>query len=476
MPSRVLDVGSTSSPEVRLLESRTLPRSRNYITLSHCWGQVEVIKLTTTTIGDLQRGIPVSELPLLYQEVVTACRQLMSPYLWIDSLCIIQDDELDRSREIAAMGQVYSNSFCNIEASQAKDATGHLFFSRAVESLEPLPVTVEWHEDGPLASFMIALSVLRNEDMANAPLQGRAWVLQEHLLTPRSMIFGKSQVHWACRTEEASEMFPQGLPDLRRGSDLLTYSTAPRSLQILKGWIASVDPLSFDHIRLPNQSVVSPQMNLLLAWRSVVLNYTSRALSFQRDKLAAISGLASVIERKAKVPYIAGMWNAPGCFEYELCWTATDQTNGQAPFRPREYRAPTWSWASIEGQVSYRYKRNQRLTRDRKLAFVENVQIETIDGTATGPVKSGLIQIKGPLVEKYPGAFSPDDDRDLSTEPVFYLAMFELFSCAIWGLALRQLQSGPSKGRYERIGSFHYVDQCLHDELCSAPTRLITII
>ena len=122
----------------------------------------------------MQAGIPILELPMLYQDAVTACKQLEVRYLWIDSLCIIQDQELDWTREIAVMEAVYSNALCNIEASHATDSSGRLFFSRNQTRITPFPVMVEWHQDGALQFYLVDLSVQLKNDMKEAPLVKRA--------------------------------------------------------------------------------------------------------------------------------------------------------------------------------------------------------------------------------------------------------------------------------------------------------------
>jgi len=279
-------------------------------------------------------------------------------------------------------------------------------------------------------------------------------------------------------------MFPKGVPDLRRGDDLLSRSLAARPLGFLKRWIASDDPIYFNHWSLVSPSIMSSWECFCLSWRSIVLDYTSRSLTFEKDKLAAIAGLASVIQRKTRVQYIAGMWNSRFSIEYELCWKPEEQANGQAPFRVKEYRAPTWSWASIEGRISYRYKRDYDLTGDTQLAFVEDAEIETIDGTPTGPVKSGLIRIRGPLTEKHDGAFNPDDQADPRPKTVIYLTMFALYcDQMVWGLALRRLESGSNQGRYERIGTFCFcsdpfddADGSVYKKFYYAPKQLIAIV
>ena len=475
MPTRVLDVKDKLSSTVRLIETRAEAVNGPYATLSHCWGHDKVIKLTTASIHSLRFGIAMSELPTLYQDAITVCRRLDIRYLWVDSLCIIQDQELDWTSEISAMGQVYSNALFNIEAAHAADVSGQLFFSRNRTRITLLPTVVEWHIDGPLQFFLVDISVQLEDDMGEAPLFKRAWVLQEQLLAKRSIIHSKTQLHWVCHTLEASEQFPKGVPDLREGSDLLSHSLKPRSLQYLKSMIASGDPLGFYHWSQKNTPNMSPAERFWLSWRSIVLDYSSRSLTLEKDKLAAIAGLASVIQGKSNIQYIAGMWNYRFYIEYELCWEVSGTADGRQPYRPTKYRAPTWSWASVEGKISYTYKRDYDMTGDSQLAFVRDVKVETLDGTTTGPIKSAFMQIEGPLKPSYPRSNS-DDPTQATPDMVFHLAMFGLYcDQCIWGLALRQVGFGPHKGCYERIGTFTVYDED-YDKYYYAPKTLITMI
>ena len=476
MPTRVLDVGNEKCSTVRLVEPRPQAISGPYLTLSHCWGQIEVVKLETTTEDKWQDGISVPELPALYQDAITVCRHLEIRYLWIDSLCIKQDQELDWKREIAAMGEIYSNALCNIEAAYAADALGRLFFSRSQTRIAPLPVTVEWHKDGPSPFFLIDHAVQLENDMNGAPLLKRAWVLQEQLLAKRSIIYSKTQLHWVCRSQEASEMFPKAVPDLREGPDLLAHSLKPRSIACLKSMIASTCPVSFHHWSYGNSLRTSPMENFWFSWRSIVLDYTSRYLTLEKDKLAAIAGVASVIHSKTGIQYIAGMWNTRFHIEYELCWRVSGRADNRRPFRPSKYRAPTWSWASVEGAIWYKHHRDYDLTGDTRLALVEDVKIETFDGTATGPVKSASMQIEGPLRASSCHYFRSDDPAQVIPDNIFYLTMFQLYHYSeVWGLALRRLEFGPNQGCYERIGTFGFSDEGFM-EFSSAPKTSITII
>jgi hypothetical protein len=90
-------------------------------------------------------------------------------------------------------------------------------------------------------------------------------------------------------------MFPKGVPDLRKGKDLLSHSLAPRPLHVLKKWIASNDPIYFNHWSHVSVMMVSPWLAFWFSWRSIILDYISRSLTFGIDKFVAVSGLASVI-------------------------------------------------------------------------------------------------------------------------------------------------------------------------------------
>ena len=257
----------------------------------------------------------------------------------------------------------------------------------------------------------------------------------------------------------------------------LPIRLSPAPLQCLKSMIASRDPVYFQHWSYGG--ITSPWEEFWFSWRSIVQDYTSRSLTFEKDKLAAIAGVASVIHSKtSKTPglYVAGMWNLRFSIEYELCWRVYGRADGQGPFRPPKYRAPTWSWASVEGRISYEYKRDHDITGDTHLGFVEDVNVETVDGTATGPVKSASMQIKGPLRASSYRYFRSDDPVQATPDKIFYLTMFGLYcDTMVWGLALRRLETGTNKECYEHIGTFDFSDDDFYD-FWKAPETLITII
>jgi len=130
LPLRVLDL---SSGRINLHE--TSGELGAYITLSHCWGSSKQFTTTKTTLASRKAGIDYELLPKTYQDAIFITRLLGIRYLWIDSLCICQDDNGDWQRESAKMGLVYSNAYLTIAAASAKDSSVGLFTHRVPHSM-----------------------------------------------------------------------------------------------------------------------------------------------------------------------------------------------------------------------------------------------------------------------------------------------------------------------------------------------------
>lgn len=138
-PTRLLDLGlcPENTSTLQLIVSAGSQLSGPYCTLSHCWGKVHLIQLNRDTAASLYSGLMVNQLPKTFQEAVEVTRRLGVRYLWIDSLCIIQDDHLDWLHEAQQMHKVYSHSYCNISASASSNSSQGLFRARKSDSLNP---------------------------------------------------------------------------------------------------------------------------------------------------------------------------------------------------------------------------------------------------------------------------------------------------------------------------------------------------
>jgi hypothetical protein len=218
-PTRLLDIGipQAATGTTRLVVTAENETSGPYLTLSHYWGSAEFLQLTRSSLGDFQKGIRSDHLPRTFQDCILIARRMDIRYIWIDSLCIIQDkdDVTDWLREAALIHSVDSNSFCNISATGAADSSNGLFFTRDPQMLGSVEVELKLvgleKTETSTTYTLIDFLFWRNE-LSRAHLHKRAWVVQERLLAPRVLHFGEKQLFWECCEMDAAESYPSGLP------------------------------------------------------------------------------------------------------------------------------------------------------------------------------------------------------------------------------------------------------------------------
>jgi Heterokaryon incompatibility protein (HET) len=144
-PTRLLDIGEPGSTYCRLHISDTNKHSLIiYIALSYQWGDSQPLKLTTTTVSELCRGLPISQLSKTFRDAVSVCHYLSVRYLWVDALCIMQDSKEDWQRESMRMRDIYSYSYCTIAAAVSRNPTDDLFRSREIEDIRSGTVQTDW--------------------------------------------------------------------------------------------------------------------------------------------------------------------------------------------------------------------------------------------------------------------------------------------------------------------------------------------
>ncbi|KAH7350449.1 heterokaryon incompatibility protein-domain-containing protein, partial [Pyrenochaeta sp. MPI-SDFR-AT-0127] len=326
-PTRILDLGK-SNEFIKLVETHGF--SAPYICLSHCWGESSTIVCTRKTYSDYQNNIPWTSLPLLFQDTVNICRMLGVQYLWIDKLCIIQRDEDDWAREGSKMAQIFGGSFLTIAAAISGNDTNSLFFQakRQVASLNSYGGQTK---DGSSYTIYSRLpfSYHPTDRTSSNPtdkrytLMTRAWVYQERLLAPRVLYFGE-ELSWECREASACECSGAGYGIKYDHSLSLVPEFSPRKLH--------------------------------LQWQEIVKDFTWLQLSHEEDRLPAFSGLAQQYQYHLKSAYLAGLWRTN--LLADLMWFAypeydSSEAHRYSTKRPRKWRAPSWSWASVEGPIVF---------------------------------------------------------------------------------------------------------------------------
>ena len=356
-PTRLIDVGHPKcldTSAVRLHDTRNSPAQGPYACLSHCWGGKVPLMLIESNEQEFLKGISLHDLPRSFADAVQVARQLGIQYLWIDSLCIIQDSNADWAAEAACMGQVYENSFLNIATVGADNPNGGCFFERDHASIRQVLVHIDWedrngeHEEGERVCLDAGLWT----DLDKANLNQRAWVLQERVLAPRQIHFGRQQVIWECRSQAASEIFPSGIPGLFASPYDEDYNRSPICHELK--WFATVLE-SIRQLRASKDESESQEhrnrlsslyRDVFYCWSVISERYTECGLTFARDKLIAISGLAKAMESVLQDKYLAGLWRSR--IHEHLLWEVVETTTR----RPRPLRGPSWSWVCADGAVS----------------------------------------------------------------------------------------------------------------------------
>ena len=396
-PTRLLDLGKHSEElQVRLIISKEHFSKTNtkgdgyvnnllerYMTLSHCWGSIDILRLLTRNLGGLCQSIDPESLPKTFRHAMRVTKDLGVRYLWIDSLCIVQDSSADWLREAAAMSHVYKNSYCNIAATGAADGREGCFFARNPNSVSATKVHPDW-EDASSETYVVLQPLPHHQSaFLHSPLLSRAWVLQERLLASRTLHFTKEQVFWECRSNMACEMFPEGI------------ETAPAC----GGHHASI---GFDDIHIHRRQDSEEETNRGLSkaaieWNRIVDMYTMCDLTKESDKLIAISGIASEFHRtwlKPEDKYLAGLWKSQ--LPNALLWSAAGPSHrGDTSkwSRPKQYRAPSWSWASIEGPVSLRATEQHPGHWYHIFTEVVAAETTTVGDNPTGQVTGGYLHL-----------------------------------------------------------------------------------
>ncbi|PMD48866.1 HET-domain-containing protein, partial [Hyaloscypha variabilis F] len=310
LPTRLIEVGDTDM-DLRLCETLGLPQESQYLTLSHCWGGKVFTTLTRENVEQFLSHIPTKSLSKTFRDAIEVTRRLGFKYLWIDSLCIIQGDEVDWTKEASRMEFVYLNSALNIAASAAPDGDFGCFSTRIPDQLYGCKVLARDTPD----VFDTAVWDITIEDMTslfhNEVLKTRAWAFQESLLAPKTISFTNRQLVWECISTRACETFPNSY---------------------------DVGTVTYPAIRIEYWD--NPRRSISMKWSSLLMDYTEKKVTFDKDKLVALSGVARLFAAKFGTTYVAGLWKEG--LVTQLVWRVSDE-----PDTSVRNSMPSWSWAAI---------------------------------------------------------------------------------------------------------------------------------
>jgi hypothetical protein len=167
-----------------------------YITLSHRWGNSKSFKTTMTNLEEFRKGIDLNMLPNLFKDVVVVTQKLGTKYLWIDSLCIIQDGDglVDWRNQSGHMEEIFASAYCTIAATSASGSCEGFLVSRANNS----SIMISDVDQSDLLVYVSPFDDNFRHDVEEGDLNKRAWVLQERALSPRTIHFTKGHTYWEC--------------------------------------------------------------------------------------------------------------------------------------------------------------------------------------------------------------------------------------------------------------------------------------
>jgi len=333
-PSRLVDVSGTVP---RLVDTKSLHLKVPYLALSHCWGNGQATRTTIAKLEQFKIGIPQEHCPATFKDAFHITRRLGHRYIWIDSLCILQDSPKDWQAESGKMSDVYGHSTLNLIAAHARDGRDGCFSRRDVRSVRPCQVPNPFRpvSNESFIVYPMRMDKIYDEQVRNSPIYQRAWILQERLLSPRSVYFGKKQIFWACGEFEACEAFPSGA----------NYVPTRPHNEI------SIDKKGVQQLLNPRVTMAQREaQGIAESWARIVKIYSSSHLTISSDKLVALSGIAERVQGHTGGEYLAGLWNSTQeAFLWSLLWFVDSHDKGRP--RPPAYRAPSWTWMSVDGII-----------------------------------------------------------------------------------------------------------------------------
>jgi hypothetical protein len=338
----------------------------------------------------MKATISMKDLPQTFQDAVNFTRALEIRYLWIDSLCIIQDSSEDWKDQSVKMCEIYSCSFLNLAATGAKNSHEGIFSKRDTLSVSPLRVFLPqraqvsqfFARPGTPKYFDALDPSMWQREIEESALCQRGWVIQERALSRRSLHFAKSQLYWECSEMSACETVPEGLE---------THPAHDSDQKFFKTY----DPLR--HNLSTTRSKVERGLHqseppFFSTWGRLLEAFSAAGLTKDTDKLIAMFGLARALVARTGLKYTAGLWDYK--VPIQLMWYTRDPVK-----RSSTFQAPSWLWSSIKSGIVWHYN------------HIENISVDVLDiGRTIVPTEGNFtpyerrsLRIRGNLI---PGTLS----------------------------------------------------------------------
>lgn len=299
-----------------------LPPKSDYAVMSYVWGITNTFRLTTANYDQLttKDSLLDAEKPKSIYDAIIVAQALDIRYLWIDALCIIQDDDQDKMDQVHRMGQIYTNAILTIVGARAGHANGGLWSSEHRSQIIGQGGGLRWLSAAPMLPDAVNLSAWAK----------RAWTYQEGAFSRRALVFTEHQAYFTCKCSAWAEDYVRRI---RNGRHELEYH------------------------RHKDQGRPSGTIERLLtypiSWSYLLRSYTNRRLTFESDVLIASAGVVASYLHSHDDVALCGL-PISMLFEYGLLWMPVAPLSRRTKSPPgQELMFPSWSWAGWSGPVGY---------------------------------------------------------------------------------------------------------------------------
>ncbi|KAK4934830.1 hypothetical protein LTR10_023998 [Elasticomyces elasticus] len=401
-----------------------------YMTLSHCWGQNQPLMLEKNSLSLLKGVIPLKDLPRTYADAVVITLRMGCQYLWIDSLCIVQDSAEDWEAAVQEMGNIYRFSSCNIAALDACDAMEGCFSTRIPHVVSHCAAKVGGR-------------------IYHAKFRGWGNATSERILAPRTIGFGASALTWECLQGQGNE--------INRGFTRDAIDDFKQALHQNQGFEQDLVINNQDEAPYPMSATDYHFRSPLTGhiWHRILERYTASQLTFRADRWAAISGVARAIQSLTGCSLLAGMWRenmlCDLAWAVESCGSMIDNS------------FPSWSWVSVDATL-LNWHPNEKDEVVYSIMSLPEIPEDHLKAGVRRPVMP--ITLRGPLRRMTVYKRDPMDQPELESVPMTAFGKFLI------------------SARYDRDRSYHSEEKpsrticallqycrCRYDDLLSPDAR-----
>lgn len=350
----------------------------SYATLSYIWGGPQSCRTTTGNVLERVSNIDMESLPQTLKDAITVCRALEISYLWVDVLCIIQDDPRDVAEQINQMGDIFRGADVTLVAATSSNSNAGFLSDTFDNNIPPfLRCRYRTSNDKEGSVYLIK----KPPGNVDFPIENRAWTMQERLLSSRLLVFHTGRIDWICQTTRWFSGCTSSHTVNNIDDKVVRDSTQSRKDRLNPRLRTS---RLYRHLKQDTELA-------LMRWYSLVSNLTKRRITYLSDRLPAVSAIAK--EYKATFPglgrYMAGLWE--GNLAAQLLWRVTRLAGTFT--RSASYLSPSWSWASVRCSVAPPYP--QVAPADVQLSILD-YKITAIPGSDEyGQISSAYLKVRG---------------------------------------------------------------------------------